>query len=165
MWATVNVLKSVSKIFDRTKRHHKQLNLFDINIKLAKKCCRTAFRSLFCTLTGRFRNGVLKPEFYVIEVKTYFGMYKVRHIEAIKTIFFSIYSKFYVDFENALRFFENVDAFKGNCIWSKAINFCHLWQECMWAAVNVLKSDPKISNRTKRHQKQLNLFDVNMKFA
>ena len=110
------MLKSVSKIFDRTKRHHKQLNLFDINIKLAKKCCRTAFRSLFCTLTGRFRNGVLKPEFYVIEVKTYFGMYKVRHIEAIKTIFFSIYSQFYVHFENALRFFENVDAFKGNCI-------------------------------------------------
>ena len=40
-----------------------------------------------------------------------------------------------------------------------------LWQECMSAAVNVLKSDPKISNHTKRHQKQLNLFDINMKFA
>ena len=110
------MLKSGPKISDRTKRHHKQLNLFDINIKLAKKCCRTAFRSLFCTLTGRFRNGVLKPEFYVIEVKTYFRTYKVRHIEAIKTIFFSIYSKFYVDFEKELRFLENVDAFEGNCV-------------------------------------------------
>ena len=28
-------VKSVANISDRTKRHHKQLNLFDINIKLA----------------------------------------------------------------------------------------------------------------------------------
>ena len=35
MWAAVNVLKSGRKISDRTKKNHKQLNLLDINIKLA----------------------------------------------------------------------------------------------------------------------------------
>ena len=35
MWLGVNVLKSGRKISDRTKKHQKQLNLFDINIKLA----------------------------------------------------------------------------------------------------------------------------------
>ena len=34
MWAAVNVLKSGAKIFDPTKRHQKQLNLFDIIMKL-----------------------------------------------------------------------------------------------------------------------------------
>ena len=34
-WATVNVWKSGPKILDATKGHHKQLNLFDINVKLA----------------------------------------------------------------------------------------------------------------------------------
>ena len=47
----------------------------------------------------------------------------------------------------------------------KAINFCELWQKCMWTAVNVLKSSPKISDRTERHQKQLNLFDIDIKLA
>ena len=35
MGATVNVLKSSSKIPDRTKRGDKHLDLFDSNIKLA----------------------------------------------------------------------------------------------------------------------------------
>ena len=34
-WATVKLLKSGPKISDRTKGHHKQLNLFNINGKLA----------------------------------------------------------------------------------------------------------------------------------
>ena len=75
------------------------------------------------------------------------------------------YSKCYVDFENAIKFSENVDAFEDNRAWSSAINFCQLWQEWIWAAVNVLKSGPKISDRTKRHHKQLNLFHINIKLA
>ena len=35
MWATVNVLKSGRKILDSTKRDQNELNLFDINVKLA----------------------------------------------------------------------------------------------------------------------------------
>ena len=35
MWSAVNVLKSSPKIWDSTKRHHTQLNLLDINEKLA----------------------------------------------------------------------------------------------------------------------------------
>ena len=35
----------------------------------------------------------------------------------------------------------------------------------MWVAVNVLISGPKISDRTKRDQKQLNLLDINMELA
>ena len=51
--------------------------------------------------------------------------------------FFSKYSKFYVDFENALKFFENVDSFKDNFVWSEGFNFSQLWQECLWPAVTV----------------------------
>ena len=35
MWAAVKVLKISPKIADRMKRHHKEINLSDINIKLA----------------------------------------------------------------------------------------------------------------------------------
>ena len=56
-----------------------------------------------------------------------------------------------------------VDGFEDNCVWSYAANFCQLWQECMWAAVKVLKSGPKICGCTKRHQKQLNSFHTNTK--
>ena len=79
--------------------------------------------------------------------------------------FFSKYSQFYVDFENALKFLENVDSFKDNFVWSEGFNFSQLWQECLWPAVNVLKSGPKISDCTKRHHKQLNLFDIHIELA
>ena len=55
---------------------------------------------------------------------------------------------------------ENVDGFEDNCVWSESANFYQLWEECMWAAVNVLKSGPKISDGTKRHHNWLNLFDI-----
>ena len=35
MWAAVKVVKSGPKISDPTKRYHKQLDFFDINIKIA----------------------------------------------------------------------------------------------------------------------------------
>ena len=41
-----------------------------------------------------------------------------RHIEAMKVIVFAKYSKFYVDFENAIKLPENVDGFEDNCVWS-----------------------------------------------
>ena len=34
----------------------------------------------------------------------------------MKIIFLSKYSKFYVDFENAIKFQENVDALRDNCV-------------------------------------------------
>ena len=83
----------------------------------------------------------------------------------MNVILFSKYSKFYVDFENAIKFPENIDGFEDNCLWNWAVNFCQLWEECMWPAVNVLKSGPKISDHIKRHQKQPNLFDINFKLA
>ena len=51
-------------------------------------------------------------------------------------IFFSKGAKFYVDFENAI-----IDR--------------------QWSAVNVLKGGPKISDPTKRHNTQVNLFGAN----
>ena len=79
----------------------------------------------------------------------------------MKVIFFSKWSKFYVDFENAIKFSENVDGLEDNCVWQE----WQLWQECMWAAVNVLKSGPKISDPTKRDHKHLDLFDIKGKLA
>ena len=68
-------------------------------------------------------------------------------------------------FENAVKFPENVDCFLDICVWTSAVNFCQLWEECMWVAINVLKSGAKISDPTKGHQKQLNLFDINRRLA
>ena len=111
MWAAINVLKSDRHISDLTNRLHKQLEFFDINIKIAYKCCRAALSSLFSTLSRWFPNGALKQEFYAIEVTTFFGNNNVKHIEATKMIFFSKYSKFYVDSENAINFFKNNNGF------------------------------------------------------
>ena len=83
------------------------------------------------------------------------------HIEAMKVIFFSKFLKIYVDFKNAIKLEENVDGFEDNCVWSCDRSFCQLWQEHMWWAVNVLKSGPKISDLTKKNERQLNLFDIN----
>ena len=68
-------------------------------------------------------------------------------------------------FQNSINFEENVDGFEDNCVWSYGTNFCQLWQECMWTAVKVLKTGPKISDCTKRCHKQLSLFDINGKLA
>ena len=78
---------------------------------------------------------------------------------------FSKCSKFHVDFENVIKLAEDVDGFEDNslstCFWS----FCQLWQEYMWSAFNVLEKGPKISYPTNRNDRQLNMFDINEKFA
>ena len=76
-------------------------------------------------------------------------------------IFFSKSSKFYVDFENAIELEEDVNNLEDNCVLASSENFRQLWQEHMSSAVNVLKSGPKIADPTKRHDPQLNFFDIN----
>ena len=88
-------------------------------------------------------------------------MNNFKHTEAMKVIFFSKNPKFFLDFQNAITLPENVAGFEDNCVWTCYGSFCQLWQEYMWWAVNVLKSRPQISDRTKRHDTQLNLFDIN----
>ena len=83
------------------------------------------------------------------------------HIEAMKVIFFSKCSKFYVDFENEIKLPENADGFQDNCVWLCCGSLCQLWEEYMWWAVKVLKSHPKISHATDRHDNQLYLFPIN----
>ena len=46
------------------------------------------------------------------------------HIEAMKVIFDSNCSKFYVDFENGIKLSENVGAFEDNCVWTCCGSFC-----------------------------------------
>ena len=118
MRAAVNVLKSGPKISERTKRHQKQFNLFDIKIKLAKNCRRPALSSVFTTVRPWVANVVLKEEFEAIEVTTYFRSNTFRHMEAMKVILFSKYSKFFFDFDNPKKFQEILDTFEDNCVWS-----------------------------------------------
>ena len=79
----------------------------------------------------------------------------------MKTLFFSKFSKYYVDFKNAIKFPETFDCFEGNCVWTSCGSFCQLWLEQMWSLVNLLKSGPKISDPTKRQDRELNLSDIN----
>ena len=92
-------------------------------------------------------------------------MNNFRHIEDMKLTFFNKWSKSYVDFENGIKLRENADGFEDNCVWTSCVSFCHLGQEYMWSAVNVSKSGPKISDPTKRHDRQLNFFYINGKLA
>ena len=52
------MLKSAPKISDPTKRHEKQLNLFDVNGTLAEKCWHADFSSVLDTLKGWFPQGI-----------------------------------------------------------------------------------------------------------
>ena len=44
-------------------------------------------------------------------------------------IFFSKSWEYYVDFENAIKFTENVHGFEENCLWTCCGSFCQLWHE------------------------------------
>ena len=87
MWSAANVLKDGPNISDSTKRHDTQLTFFDINGKLAWKCCRADFSSVWNPLTRWLRKGVLKQEFAFIQVTTFFEMNNSRNIEGMKAIF------------------------------------------------------------------------------
>ena len=90
-----------------------------------------------------------------------FGMDNFGHIQFRAVISFSKCSKFYADFENAIKPPQHVDGFEGKWAWSCCGSFCESWQDYMWWAVKVLKSCPKISDPTKRDDTQLNLFHIN----
>ena len=83
------------------------------------------------------------------------------HIETIKLFFFSKCSKFYVEFENAIKLGEYEDGFEDNSLWTYSWSFLHLWKQYMWYAVTVSKSGFEIPVPTKRHATQHNLFDIN----
>ena len=91
----------------------------------------------------------------------FFGINNFGHVEALKVIFFSKWLKSYVHFENAIKFAKTIDEIEDNCVWTCCSSFCQLWQEYIWSAVNVLNNRPKISDPTKRHDTQLNMFDIN----
>ena len=111
MWQAVNVVKSAPNISDPITENDTQLNLFEINGKLALKSCRGDFKSVFHFLTGWFPKGLLKQEFKGIQETTFLGINNFGHIEAMKAIFFWNFWKFYVDFWNAIKLGEDVDGF------------------------------------------------------
>ena len=161
MWWAVNVLKSDPKISHPTKTHATQLNLCDINSTFAEKCCRADLNSVLDPLTNWLPKGVAKHEFYGIQVTIFFGMNNFGDTESMTVISFSKCWKFDRDFKNAIKLIENVEGLKDNCIWTCCGSFCQLRQDYMWWAANKLKSGPKTSDLTKRHDTQLNLFDIN----
>ena len=83
------------------------------------------------------------------------------HIHGMKVIFFSKCSKFYVDFGNRIKLWENIIGFEDICVWTCCGSFSQLWKEYLWWAVNVLISAPRILGPAKRHDTQLNSFDIN----
>ena len=92
--------------------------MFNVNGTLAQKCCCADFRSVLDPLTHWFAKGVLKQEFYGIQVATFVGSVNFGHIKGMTVISFWRYSKFYIDFENAIKFAENSDSFEDNCVWT-----------------------------------------------
>ena len=60
---------------------------------------------------------------------------------------------------------ENVFGFENNYVGNCWGNFSQLWQEYMRSAVIVLKDDSNISDKTKRHDTQVTLFEINGKIT
>ena len=58
----------------------------------------------------------MKQELWPIEVATTFRSNNFRDIEAMKMIFSSKYSKFYVDLENAIKSSENQEGFEDDMV-------------------------------------------------
>ena len=74
-------------------------------------------------------------------------------------------SEFYVELKNVITLPEKIFGFEDTGIETCCGNFSQIQQEYMWWVVDVLKSGPKISDPTKIHDTQLNLFDINEKLA
>ena len=79
----------------------------------------------------------------------------------MKVIFFSKREKCFVELKNAIKICDNVNGFEDKCIRICCVNLSQLWQECMWWAVNVLKSSHKISDLTQGDVFELNLAEIN----
>ena len=121
MWSFVNVLKKCPKISDLTKTHVSQLNLFDINGNLARRCCLLDFSRACYPLTHSLPKGVLKQELSGIEVTTFFGLNNFRNISAMKTMFFfPKCSKFFGYFINAMKYSQNMSIYDDNIVWTFA---------------------------------------------
>ena len=82
---------------------------------------------------------------------------------------FSKCSKFYVDSENAIKYYYEVFGFYDNCIWICCFKFPVYWQQYLASADNGLTYPPEISHLTKREVFQLylsqNRENVGLKFA
>ena len=60
---------------------------------------------------------------------------------------------------------QKIYFFEDNCGSTCCGNFSQLPCEYLWAAGNMLQKAPTISETTKRHDTQLNFFDINGKLA
>ena len=83
----------------------------------------------------------------------------------MNVIFFPKDSKFYINVKNAIKLAKNVFRFEDNSSWPCCGNSSQLKEEYLWSAANMLQNGPKISDATKSHDTQLNLFDINGKLA
>ena len=74
--------------------------------------------------------------------------------------FFSKYSKFNIDFKNAIAIPKKDFEFLDNCIWTSCGNFSLLWRQNFLSPVNLLTKGPNFSDLTKRDVFQLSLSQI-----
>ena len=79
--------------------------------------------------------------------------------------FLKNHQNFYVNFINVIKIAKNIFGFEDNSGWICCTNFFQLWQEYLWSTVNMLQNRPMISDPTKSHDTQPNLFDINGKLS
>ena len=121
------MLKNSPKISDLTKRDVFQLNLPEINRKLAWKCCPAGFSSAWDPLTLWLLKGVLKQELSGIQVTHTSESINSEIFKLWMWSFFPKCPKFYLDFKNAIKIVENFNSFEDNCI-----------RTCLWEFLSTL---------------------------
>ena len=122
-------------------------------------CRRSDFNSVWVRLPCCLSKATLKWYFLNIYLTTFLKVRNFGNTLAMSAIFFfSICSKFNLDFKNAKKNSEKFFCFWDNCIWVGCLKHSLLKTEDMPRAVNVLTNSLKSFRINKRHFFKLNCF-------
>ena len=100
-WSTVNVLKSSHEILPIIKRDFFKLNCLHIDQQMWYKWCNSDFSTSWSALPCWLSKGPLKCNFFDIYLTTFFGIRNFGNTSAMRVVFCSKCSKFYLNFKNA----------------------------------------------------------------
>ena len=153
----VNVVKSSPKTCHVYKRDFFQLNLLRSNRWIWYRWCNPDLESAWARLPCCLWKGPLKRDFLGINLTT-FSELVISEIQKLwGSCFWSIGSKFQIDFKMAAKNWENFLYFSDNCMWIGNVILSLFGARYIPLVVNVVKSSPKICHVYKRDFFQVNL--------
>ena len=150
------MLRRSPQIWHVNKRGSFEHNILASDILIWKRCCHKDFNSVWARFPYCLSKHPLKWDFLDIYLTT-FWEYVTWEIQNLRGLsFVSKYSKFNLDFENAVKIWGKNFCFWDNCMWIGNVQLSLLRRGYFSSADNVLTSSPKIWHVNKRNFFQLN---------